>query len=86
MRYDHNQLTKWVAGRPSHSISPEGIGHSCCPDFSCCRPELMVSWQIRQAYLVSSPEVRRRFHVAFVAALGLARVEVAEYVAAAQWN
>ena len=33
-----DQLTLWVRGIPLHSDDPD----QCCPDFSCCVPELLA--------------------------------------------
>jgi hypothetical protein len=30
------QIERWAAGVPYHN----GIDNECCPDFSCCRPEM----------------------------------------------
>jgi len=42
------QLSEWVAGRPWHNpFTPDGKyglrpqDGECCPDFSCCDPELL---------------------------------------------
>ena len=43
------QLTRWVAGE---SVCPN-TKHECCPDFSCCDPN--IGW---------SPEKRRKFMAA----------------------
>ena len=48
------QLDKWCDGESIHNgeTSDEGI---CCPDFSCCTPEI-----------VTPIEIRKRFRKAFV--------------------
>lgn len=33
------QMLAWAQGRSYH----EPINDECCPDFSCCRPDLFVS-------------------------------------------
>lgn len=37
------QLAEWVKGNPIH-------GDECCPDFSCCRPELLAPEDVRIAF------------------------------------
>ena len=37
------QLDLWVAGTPAHSTH-------CCPDFSCCRPELLAPESVRKIF------------------------------------
>ena len=35
---DLYQLDEWVKGNPIHN----NVDDECCPDFSCCRPELLA--------------------------------------------
>ena len=48
------QLNEWVAGRPWHNpFDPSGStahGGECCPDFSCCHPELLAPTNQREAF------------------------------------
>lgn len=37
------QLTSWLAGHPIHN-------EQCCPDFSCCRAELLASKEQRERF------------------------------------
>ena len=47
------QLEKWVAGESKHNAETD----ECCPDFSCCRPELL--WPEDQRKLFRDrPEIR----------------------------
>lgn len=45
------QLDKWVAGQSVHNHERD----ECCPDFSCCQPELLASEEervmFRDAYI-----------------------------------
>ena len=42
-----NQVLLWVEGRPTHNM----VDDECCPDFSCCEPEMFISARgERQAY------------------------------------
>ena len=40
------QLARWVAGDPVHNASRG----ECCPDFSCCQPQLLASLDVRQRF------------------------------------
>lgn len=86
MRYHHEQLVDWAAGKPRHLHRTDNEVDQCCPDYSCCRPELLASPEVRNAFLSSSLENRRRFHVAFIAACGIACPALTDHVAAATWN
>ena len=37
------QLKAWVEGKPYHA-------KQCCPDFSCCEPELLADEGIRKTF------------------------------------
>ena len=39
------QLAWWVAGKLVHNE-----GGECCPDFSCCQPDLLASVKERKAF------------------------------------
>ena len=42
------QLEQWLKGNPVHmGERPNG---KCCPDFSCCRPDLLSDKETRQIY------------------------------------
>ena len=54
---DH-QISEWLSGRPWHNpFTPDGeYGETaedgeCCPDFSCCHPELLLSKGKREAFV-----------------------------------
>lgn len=40
------QLFWWVAGEPIHNASRD----ECCPDFSCCQPDLLAPAEVRQRF------------------------------------
>lgn len=40
------QLEKWVEGISIHNETT----NECCPDFSCCQPELLVDQSVREAF------------------------------------
>ena len=48
------QLDKWVEGEPIHNKDRD----ECCPDFSCCRPELLADKKIRTAFKNGTEESR----------------------------
>lgn len=37
------QLTLWLNGKPVHA-------EQCCPDFSCCSPELLAPVEVREIF------------------------------------
>ena len=70
------QLVEWVAGRPWHNpLSPLGPEHEgpgggeCCPDFSCCAPNMLWPKVAREAFGVASTEDRSRMLYGGLAAL-----------------
>jgi hypothetical protein len=40
------QLEKWVQGESVHNTERD----ECCPDFSCCQPELLAPKVTREAF------------------------------------
>lgn len=86
MRYLQEQLLDWAAGRPRHFHRERDGYDQCCPDYSCCRPELLQSPEVRNAFLSADLETRRRFHVAFIAACGFTCDALEDHLAQTQWN
>lgn len=43
------QLQKWLNGESVHM-------EQCCPDFSCCRPELLANKDVRERYVKAETE------------------------------
>ncbi len=43
---EDQQLTEWVKGNSIHNKDRD----ECCPDFSCCRPELLAPVHERKAF------------------------------------
>lgn len=61
------QLDRWVAG---DSVHRDG---GCCPDFSCCKPELASDPEVRATFAASSEADRFAFLGLFLhAAIALA--------------
>ena len=48
------QLAEWVKGNPQCPNDRD----ECCPDFSCCTPELLADEDMRKAFAVGDEEVR----------------------------
>ncbi len=43
------QLNHWLAGRSLHLEMPD----LCCPDYSCCQPDLLAPLEERELYVVA---------------------------------
>ena len=56
------QLTLWVEGTSLHDHEHE----QCCPDFSCCQPQLLASKEEREHFLVSEDIERDRMLIMFL--------------------
>lgn len=63
MTYDE-QLKLWVEGKSFHNRDRD----ECCPDFSCCKPELQAPREVREAFVAASPRQRDKFLMSFLAA------------------
>lgn len=63
------QLELWLAGNPQHNGSPEDAESECCPDFSCCRPELLQPLEVREAFCQADAKQMERFLGQFLGAL-----------------
>ncbi len=48
------QMKEWLAGKPIHNTERD----ECCPDFSCCRPELLWDPEVRQKFVDGDDAVR----------------------------
>lgn len=42
----NKQTLEWLKGNPQHNK----VDDECCPDFSCCKPELLAPLEIRQVF------------------------------------
>jgi hypothetical protein len=45
----NEQLAMWVRGQSVHDTERD----ECCPDFSCCNPELLAAKEEREHFLAS---------------------------------
>lgn len=59
------QLREWVAGRPHHNK----VLNECCPDFSCCIPELLVDSSTRQEFASASPAKKSSMLMSFLGSM-----------------
>jgi len=75
-----DQLVEWLKGNPIHN-DERG---ECCPDFSCCQPELLADQKTRQAFTDADEELRMSMLGMFLgAAMTLAAAEKEVYIAGA---
>jgi len=67
------QLKNWVEGKSIHDDSNEVEGGLCCPDFSCCVPELLASEIERKlfykAYIENDRKIMDNMLMAFLGAM-----------------
>ena len=61
------QLRLWVDGQSTHLRTRDS--YECCPDFSCCEPELQQPENIRRAFLASDEPGRAKWLRFFLDAL-----------------
>lgn len=70
------QIDEWVKGNSIHNDDDRQVsvvdennnvvdtitleGGECCPDFSCCRPEMKWPIELREKFKKSSEEVRQQ--------------------------
>jgi hypothetical protein len=65
------QLRLWVAGESVHVTVPgrKRGTTDCCPDFSCCQPELLQPVEMRRAFVNASEDDRHLFLLRFLRVL-----------------
>lgn len=56
------QLDEWVKGNSIHNTTDE----ECCPDFSCCKPELQQPEEIRKLFYHGNNDVREMLLCTFL--------------------
>jgi hypothetical protein len=59
---DEEQLARWVSGESVHN-------GECTPDFSCCRPQLLASQEVRTKYLNAGRDERSAMCFQFLGAM-----------------
>jgi len=67
------QLALWLSGEPTCPNDRK----ECCPDFSCCCPELLADEDVRQRFIAAEEEER---HALLMGFLGAAMAKMAEGV------
>jgi len=45
------QLQRWLAGDSVHRIGDSTRDDECCPDFSCCYPDLLAPFEEREHFV-----------------------------------
>ena len=56
------QLKEWVSGNPIHNQ----VEDECCPDFSCCKPELLSPEDYRKTFTAANNEQREKMLFGFL--------------------
>lgn len=59
------QLDLWVAGKPVHNPDRD----ECCPDFSCCNPELLADLDTRTVFKAANQKKRENMLFEFLGKL-----------------
>lgn len=62
------QVRRWALGEPVHRDIDGETGGECCPDFSCCKPELLADVEVRRAFEAADGRGRRKWLVSFLGA------------------
>ena len=57
---NEEQLAQWVAGNPQHRGERSDPQSECCPDFSCCTPELLAPLDVRERFAKARREGDKR--------------------------
>lgn len=58
------QLDEWVKGNPIHNADRD----ECCPDFSCCQPQLLAPKDVRENFAAADEETRFGMLIHFLGA------------------
>lgn len=64
----NEQLRLWVAGESHHVLVNKRVGEECCPDFSCCRPDMLQPIEVRWAFQAADRPGRDRLLMVFLGA------------------
>lgn len=74
------QARLWVEGESVHS-DHRGIGPECCPDFSCCNPDLLQPAEVRRAFAAADPKTQGRLCMTFLGGMiAKARPEIRVHI------
>ncbi len=72
------QTQRWLGGKPVHN----DVDGECCPDFSCCQPELLAPIETREAFVRANEDARMSMLMSFLGAgLAAAVPEKTVYIA-----
>lgn len=63
------QLIQWLNGKSLHRHIDGVTGGECCPDFSCCKPELKATIEERRAFVVARRPMQEKFLTVFLGRL-----------------
>lgn len=66
------QMRLWLEGKPVHNH----FANECCPDFSCCSPELLWPEERRKAFAEASPSIRETMLTDALAAVMYPEIKV----------
>jgi hypothetical protein len=77
---NEEQLKLWVEGESVHcrkKINIEVEGKvvrteeliECCPDFSCCKPKLLATREVRESFLKGNEELRSAMCLTFLGSM-----------------
>lgn len=66
-----DQLDEWVEGRSTHAPPHPATNDefTCCPDFSCCSPDLLQPPEVRRAFAAARERERERYLMLFLGGL-----------------
>jgi hypothetical protein len=66
------QLKLWVEGESVHlalkDVPDDPDAYCCCPDFSCCQPQLRADLAVRQAFRQGDENQRGKLLMVFLGA------------------
>lgn len=58
------QTQAWLEGNPIHNKERD----ECCPDFSCCQPELLAPYEVRKKFVEADDATRHKMLGMFLGA------------------
>jgi hypothetical protein len=80
LRSCDEQTRRWVEGESLHS-DHRGLGPECCPDFSCCNPELLQPVEVRRAFVAADRRTQEKFLMLFLGGMiAKARPDLKAYI------
>lgn len=70
------QLKLWLSGKPVHNKDRD----ECCPDLSCCQPELLACLEEREHFVAADSNERDRMLMMFLGRAMAAMSDAKVYV------